>query len=129
MRLVTDHIVPGADNTLQIEATGEPNFAGAQNRYVVTGFNTNGNDARQPYDPFEQLVLLFQNGNPVVTGINGITMEVLLAVVADRLNGFQQGQFACDENAVALSHVQEALNALGDRTRKYLNPLPDLDGA
>ncbi len=48
----------------------------------------------------------------------GLTNEVLLAIVADRLYSFQGGQFPCEENAVALSHVNCALAALKERTRR-----------
>lgn len=49
-------------------------------------------------------------------GPNGLTNEALLAIVEDRLEGFQQGRFACQLNAEALSHVRAALNLLRVRT-------------
>lgn len=42
----------------------------------------------------------------------GVTNEVLLAIVADRLEAFQAGEFACPENALALHHVLAALSSL-----------------
>lgn len=43
--------------------------------------------------------------------------EALLAVLEDRLIGFQSGQYACRENAVALTKIQEAMMWLQKRTR------------
>ncbi len=48
---------------------------------------------------------------------NGVTNEVLLAIVIDRLEGFQAGPFACDENARALNFCEFALDELHRRTR------------
>lgn len=60
----------------------------------------------------------FQKG-PVaaIGGVNGCFMEDLLSIVLDRLEGFQSGEYACRENALALTKVQEALHWLNHRTR------------
>jgi hypothetical protein len=63
--------------------------------------------------------LVFQNG-PVKEngeGVNGLTHEVLLAILIDRLRGFQAGPYACPENALALSYIEGALAALNARRR------------
>lgn len=60
--------------------------------------------------------LRFQRGPIKETGVNGITNEALLAIVADRLEGFQSGPYACEENAKALIHVMGALDVLHERT-------------
>lgn len=59
----------------------------------------------------------FQRGPIKETGVNGITHEVLLAILIDRLKGFQSGAFACPENAMALAHLEAALEMLHSRTR------------
>lgn len=64
--------------------------------------------------------LFFQRGAIKENGVNGITNEALLAIVADRLEGFQSGQFACEANAIALSKIREAIEALHGRTRERL---------
>lgn len=46
----------------------------------------------------------------------GLTNEVLLAIVLDRLQGFQKGEFPCSENAEAILGVAKALDALKRRT-------------
>lgn len=62
----------------------------------------------------------FQHGPIAEHGVNGITNEALLAIVADRLEGFQSSLFACEENEAALKHVTLALAALHERTTKRL---------
>ena len=59
--------------------------------------------------------LVFQNGNPNIEGVNGLTNEVLLAIVLDRLHGFQQSANCCRENALAITHLEEAQNWLARR--------------
>lgn len=44
-------------------------------------------------------------------------LEALLAVVIDRLRGFQSGPYGCRENAVALTKIEEATMWLQKRTR------------
>jgi hypothetical protein len=58
----------------------------------------------------------FQNGPIIESGVNGIMNEDLLAIVIDRLQGFQSGQFACRENAIALTKIQEGMMWLEKRT-------------
>ena len=62
----------------------------------------------------------FQEGPIKEVGINGITNEDLLAMVAARLEAFQQSPFASDDNATALDHVYAALDALNIRTKKRM---------
>jgi hypothetical protein len=52
---------------------------------------------------------------------NGVTNEVLLAVCIDRLEGFQSGPFACEENATALTLCRGALHTLHERTKERNN--------
>lgn len=59
---------------------------------------------------------LFQNGPIPESGVNGVTHEVLLAIVADRLRSFQKGPYACKANACALTHIEEAQHWLQQRT-------------
>lgn len=63
------------------------------------------------------VALHFQNGPIAEVGVNGITHEALLAVLIDRLQGFQSGPYACRENAIALTKLEEALMWLNQRTR------------
>lgn len=53
-------------------------------------------------------------------GETGLTNEVLLAVVADRLAGFQAGPYACEENREALPLIETALELLKGRTARRI---------
>lgn len=50
----------------------------------------------------------------------GIIDSDLLEIVRDRLSAFQEGDFACDENAKALEHVEIALMYLNKRVEDRL---------
>lgn len=120
MREITDHRVNPANDVIRIAVTDEPGAGGANHRYEITGFDTDRNPSKAGPDGYthrySKLVLLFQNGPIAEAGVNGLTQEVLLAIVADRLRSFQAGPFACAENADALASVEEALAALLSRT-------------
>jgi len=58
----------------------------------------------------------FQKGPVKEAGINGCHQEDLLAIVIHRLRGFQSSEFACRENALALTKIEEALHWLNHRT-------------
>lgn len=60
--------------------------------------------------------ITFQNGPIKETGVNGVMNEDLIAIVIDRMEGFQSGPYECEENQTALQHLRDALEALGDRT-------------
>lgn len=59
----------------------------------------------------------FQNGPIKEAGINGIHNEDLIAIVMDRLNFFQKGIYACEENSMAIIKLQESLMWLRKRTQ------------
>lgn len=64
--------------------------------------------------------IVFQNGPIAEAGVNGVTHEALLAIVADRLNGFQSGHYTCKENGLALKLLSEAIGWLHIRTTKRM---------
>jgi hypothetical protein len=71
-----------------------------------------------PPQVFNQLV--FQHGPIKEVGVNGITNEALLVVLIDRFEGFQDSEYACDENELTLVHLRKALEAQQERTRKRI---------
>lgn len=121
MRELTDHRVNPANDKLKIEVLDEPGAGGANHLYRISGFNT----ATNPSDPFvakhgapaDYSTVLFQNGPIAETGVNGVTQEALLAICIDRLRSFQAGPYACRENALALTKMEEAQMWLLQRTR------------
>lgn len=61
-------------------------------------------------------ILKFQKGPVKEYGTNGITDEALLAIVLDRLRGFQTTPHSCRENALAITKLEEALHWLMHRS-------------
>lgn len=112
MRELTSHKVNGLNEALRITACDEPGPGNANHAYRIEP--TIGNA--------DGLLIQFQNG-PLQETIypNGLSNEALLAVVEDRLKGFQSGPFACRENALALTHVQDAMHWLHHRTRERMH--------
>ncbi len=132
MRTITDHIVAGDPAPqLQIVALDSPGHGGACHEYRISATYAKAFGA-----PLEKLAKVdvnpdgsivgdlcyipFQNSPIKEVGVNGVTQEALLAVVIDRLRSFQAGPFACAENALALSHCEQALVLLQIRTRNRL---------
>lgn len=58
----------------------------------------------------------FQEGPILEVGVNGVANEDLLCMVLARLEGFQSSKFACRENAVAITKIEEGLLWLRKRT-------------
>lgn len=58
----------------------------------------------------------FQEGPIKECGVNGVCNEDLIAMVITRLEHFQKTQFACRENALAITKLEEALLWLRKRT-------------
>lgn len=113
MRTIEEHKVNPANDRILIEVMDEPGVGGANHEYRVTlpPAPTNANIPAKSWD------ISFQNGPIAENGVNGLTQEVLLAIVADRLRAFQSGKFACRENALALTKIEEAMQWLHARTR------------
>lgn len=120
MRTIDDHKVNPANDTLTITVIDEPGSGGASHHYRIEGFDTSTN-ASDPFtarhgEPAKHATVLFQNGPIPEVGVNGVTQEVLLAIVADRLRSFQAGPFASRHNALALTKIEEAQHWLQQRT-------------
>ncbi len=125
MREITTHRVEGDTNEgLKITVTDEPGAGGANYVYVITGADLSKNPGLMDAQAFKSdeaaSLIMFQNGGIPAHGVNGLTHEALLAIVADRLEAFQAGPFPSQENANALHHVNEALRSLQERTRKRI---------
>lgn len=108
VRVLTSHKVNGLNEALQIEVIDEPGQGNACHSYII---RPNALTEAQP------CFIHFQKGPINEAGVNGISNEALLAIVEDRLIGFQSGQFACRENSVALTKLQECMMWLQKRTR------------
>lgn len=113
-RVLTSHKVNGLNEDLHVEVHDEPGQGNACHHYTIAYCLNPGTP-----DGGTSLMttIRFQDGPVQEFGINGISNESLLAIVEDRLLGFQSGPFACRENAVALTKLQECLMWLQKRTR------------
>lgn len=109
---VTDHRVNSLNRSIKIEALGEPGVGGACSRYRISG-------VQGPLDhhPIPTTYIKFQDGDLQKDGANGHTNEAYLAVLIDRLRGFQSGKFSCRENAIAITKLEEVQHWLAHRTR------------
>lgn len=106
MRELNGHKVNPANDILRVAVMDEPGQGGANHAYDITGGKA------------VPTFIRFQNG-PINTdgnGVNGVTHEALLEVVADRLRSFQKGPYSCKANACALTHIEEAQHWLQQRT-------------
>lgn len=118
MRNITTHKVAEHEDTVLLMATDEPGPGGANHTYWIGGFSL---DEEKPDGEEDEVTIQFQKGGLKEVGyLNGITNEVLLAIVKDRLECFQAGPFKCDANALALNYTNMALEALKNRTRDRL---------
>ncbi len=98
------------NNLNAVYRKGDPGPGGAYHTYQV----------EWPLDPETGLYhydsICFQTG-PRATSDNvpGILDTDLLEIVRDRLKCFQAGDYACRENACALTHIEEALMWMNKR--------------
>jgi predicted deacetylase len=102
----------GTTRFTRILVADEPGQGGACHEYYVR--DNHPADDFQGAMPFAEV--RFQNGPVKEFGVNGCHQEDLIAIVIDRLQSFQAGEFACRENALALTKLEEAMHWLKHRT-------------
>lgn len=102
-REITTHKAHEQDRQPILHALGHPTIAGAEQDYELIYHDEGMPDTIVPI-------------NFVSLESAGITNEALLAIVKDRLEGFQAGKFPCQENEDALAGVNHALKYLHKRT-------------
>lgn len=129
MRELFSHKVNGLNEAIYIGVMDEPGSGGACHVYdlavmqdveVPTLDRTLGVTRRRVPVEDSHVVIRFQNGPINEVGFNGVSNEALLAIVEDRMLGFQAGPYACRDNAVALTKIQEAMMWLQKRTRERM---------
>jgi hypothetical protein len=112
-REITSHKVNGLNDALTIRVLGEPGYGNACHEYEIS--------LQKDETTRKEWLIIFQDGPTLEVGFNGLSGEALLAIIEDRLLSFQNGPFACRENAIALTHVQDAMMWLERRTRSRIN--------
>jgi len=113
MRLIATHKASDLNTGIEVGTADERGPGNAHHDYRIE-YPHGENDRRV-------LAIHFQKGALREAGPNGISDEALLAVLIDRLQGFQAGPFSCRENAIALTKMEEAMHWLQHRTRDRLN--------
>ena len=69
--------------------------------------------------PKDVLKIQFQHGPRGVEGSKaGIFDDDLLAIIQDRMEGFQTGPYACAENEEAMGFIRQAREVLGRRVAR-----------
>lgn len=114
IRTITDHKLNGLNDALNITVMDPPGSGGASHLYLMSVDETKTQLAE---GVTVHQSIQFQNGPIGEVGVNGVSQEALLAIVIDRLRSFQEGQFKCRENTIALTHCEDALMWLQKRTR------------
>lgn len=93
------------ENLNEVYAVDDCGIGGANHLYVIHLTKDN-----------EPITIKFQSGaRTEPDSTSGIIDTDLLEIVRDRLKGFQQGEFATRENAIALTHIETALLWLNKR--------------
>jgi hypothetical protein len=122
LRKLTSHSVNPANEALTIEVVDQPGAGGANHVYLVSGPDVFSNPGFECLSKLaderddQAYFVLFQNGTIPEAGVNGLTHEVLLAIIIDRLESFQAGPFANQYNQTALVGCRAAQSALLQRT-------------
>ena len=106
-REIFDHQVTQLNETaIRVFAVDEPGAGGANHKYEIWIKRKNHT---------EIVEINFQHGPLREAGVNGLTDQALVAIVLDRLRGFQKGEFSCRENAIALTNFETGLLWTGKR--------------
>ena len=89
------------ENLNEVHVMDEKGNGGAYHNYLITPISETFTTPAQ---------IQFQNGARLMAeSIHGVLDTDLLEIVRHRLQCFQQGDFATIENAIALTHIEEAL--------------------
>ena len=102
----------GTSNYTEIYATDEPAF-NANHKYIVVAAPAEDEEIGLD-NPYAKVK--FQEGPIKENGVNGCHNEDLIAIVIDRLECLNQGDFRCRENSIAITKLEEALMWLNKRT-------------
>ena len=92
----------GSKKHTRVVCLDEPGQGGACHKYEVQPVYTQTPE-------YNYTKVYFQNGAVKEHGVNGCHNEDLIAIVIDRLQHFQNGDYKCRENAIAITKLEEAL--------------------
>lgn len=81
----------------------------AHHKYSIEVYGDPSGGVQPQWAILHSVELQFQNGGLKEVGPNGITDQALIAVVLDRLRGFNDGPYRCRENSMMITKLEEAL--------------------
>ena len=102
----------GTEKYTQVFAADEKEF-NANHLYQVEAVHPQIEEGRSP---LPLTMVKFQKGPIKECGVNGVANEDLIVMVIDRLQSFQESDYKCRENAIAITKLEEALLWLRKRT-------------
>lgn len=105
----TRQVQIGSEKNTKVFSTDERGAGNAFHQYVI--LPTHGEGLTGALTSIK-----FQKGPIKENGVNGCMNEDLIAVVIDRLECFNAGDYKCRENAIAITKLEEALLWLRKRT-------------
>lgn len=108
-------LIDGSHKYTDVFTDGYVGPGNAHHNYLIRQKPVESDGLVQSGPPF--VYIRFQDGPIKESGVNGVMDENLLAIVIDRLQGFQSGKFACEENQRALDFIQLGLQTLQLRTQ------------
>lgn len=115
MRVITSHQTNGCNRAITIGADDRnPAHGNASHDYRCAILDVDGDEMDIEIDITH---IEFQNGPIKEVGVNGLTHEVLFAILIDRFECFQDSQWECQENADTLVHLRRAVQSQLDRTK------------
>lgn len=103
-RTIRQHKCPGLNDAIEVSAVGEPGVGTASYKYRVQ-VTTDSNGEFSITIPFQEMPIKEY-------GPEGLTDEVLLAIVLDRFSAYQQSSLACDAFKNASRFINQALDEL-----------------
>lgn len=115
VRVITGHVGSALNDAISISSDARDESGGAHDYRISVVAPIH------PGDPHSKLLsyqahIHFQRGPLLEAGHNGISDEALIAIVIDRLEGFQSGPYRGRENALAITKLEECLHWLRHRT-------------
>lgn len=115
MRELEDHKVTKLNREcIVVTALDETDSDGANHLYCVEVMYTGDTAINTDY-PIHRTDLKFQKGGLAEAGPNGITDQALLAIVLDRMKGFQEGPYSDASNDIVISSLKTCLEVMEAR--------------
>ena len=105
----------GSKKHTKVVSVDEMSFGAHHEYHIIDTSKPNEDEAHLP------TCVKFQKGPVKEHGINGCHNEDLIAIVLDRLECFQNTEYKCRENALAITKLEEAMMWLRKRTQDREN--------